>query len=273
MVIQGDVVLTRLKGVRRLVAGVLAMSALITGPARSAAPEEIGTVVAAKQVTGIVEADERKLAKGDPLYQDEVLVTGTKGSGEFRLKDDSRLALGPGARLTLDEFVYDPARSTPTLVLSLVKGAFRFLTGKLDHNAYTIKAGVSSLAVRGTVFDVFVDETAGVAVLLHEGVVDVCGAGNICQKHDAVGRVVHVTRAGVPSPPLEWSDTIMPGVSLKRAFPFLSRRLAIDPVRRLGSVAIIENPVAKSSSKTVRKAGSTVRKTTRRVRRLLPSPF
>jgi hypothetical protein len=273
MVGQADVVVAQC--VRRLVAaaGLLAVSALLTGPARSAAPEEIGTVVAAKQVTGIVEADERKLAKGDALYQDEVLVTNTEGHGEFRLKDGSRLALGPGARLTLDEFVYDPAQNSPRLVLSLLKGAFRFLTGKLDHNAYTIKAGVASLAVRGTVFDVFVGEKEGVAVLLHEGTVEVCGTQNTCQKHNAVGRVIHVTTAGALSAPLEWSETLMPGVSLKRAFPFLSRRLAIDPVRRLGSVAIIKNPVAKSGSKIVRKAGKTVRKTTRRVRRLLPSPF
>jgi hypothetical protein len=260
---------------RAVIVYAAALAAVVpaTASTQAGASEEIGTVVAAKQVTGLLPGEERELAKGDPLFQDETLVTGAKGSGEFRLNDDTRLALGPGARLTLDELVYEPAESTPTVVLNLVEGAFRFMTGKLDPTAYKIKAGGASLAVRGTIFDVYVDEEEGVAVLLHEGAVAVCGAGGFCQQHKAVGRVIRVTRSGILSTPLEWSDTLMPGFTLKRAFPFLTRRLAIDPVRRLKVVAILKSPAIRSGSSIAKKATGTLRRATRSVRKIFKSPF
>jgi hypothetical protein len=78
---------------------------------------------------------------------------------------------------------------------------------------------------------------------------------------------------GALSAPLEWSETLMPGITLKRAFPFLTRRLAIDPVRRLGSVAIIAKSPVKAGGKVVRKAGRTLGTVTRRIRRVIRSPF
>ena len=51
------------------------------------------------------------------------------GKGEFRLNDDTKLALGPGSRLVLDKFVYDSDKKAGSIVLDLTKGAFRFITG------------------------------------------------------------------------------------------------------------------------------------------------
>ena len=235
--------------------------------------EGIGVVVAARQVTGTLVTERRELAKDDPVFQDDVLETGGKGSGEFRLGDETKLALGPGARLTLDEFVYDADKGTPTLVVDLLEGSFRFVTGKLEHKAYKIRAGAATLGVRGTIFDVYADAKNGVAVLLHEGAVEICNAAASCRSHVTIGRVIHVSASGVVSAPLEWSDTIIPGIGLERAFPFLSRRLAIDPVRRLGAVAIVARPVIRTGRKLVGKVGRSAGKLGRRARRLIRSPF
>lgn len=255
----------------------MAIASLLLGafaapcPAIAASTGDIGVVVAAKQTTGTLADQTRKLAKGDPIYRSEVLETGKTGSGEFRLGDDSKIALGPGARLTLDEAVYDGKEGSASVVLELVAGAFRFLTGKLDHDAYKIKVGAASLAVRGTVFDVFVDADHNVVVLLHEGAVDICTTQ--CRRHDKVGRVVHVSPAGLHSAPIEWHDKLLPGIRLNRAFPFLRTRLSIDPVRRLGSIGSVARPAIRTGGKVVRKAGKAARSVVRRTRRLLRSPF
>jgi len=49
------------------------------------------------------------------------------------------VALGPGSRLLLDKFVYDPQKGSGTIVLNLVKGAFRFVTGIASKPSYLIR--------------------------------------------------------------------------------------------------------------------------------------
>ena len=53
----------------------------------------------------------RDLAPGDGVRQDETIAVEANGLGEIKLNDDTRLALGPGARITLDLFVYDPEKT------------------------------------------------------------------------------------------------------------------------------------------------------------------
>ncbi len=106
----------------------------------------------ARTIVSIVKADfdkqERELTIGDVVRQDEVIEVSNDGKGEFRLNDDTKLALGPGARMVLDKFVYDSDKKAGTIVLDLTKGAFRFITGvaieadvshphaeRLDHRA------------------------------------------------------------------------------------------------------------------------------------------
>ena len=58
-----------------------------------------------------------------------MIAAGVDGIGELLLRDQTKVAIGPGARLTLDRFVYDPNKGNGAIVLNLVKGSFRFITG------------------------------------------------------------------------------------------------------------------------------------------------
>ena len=63
----------------------------------------------------------------------------------------------------------DPNRTTGSIVLNLVKGGFRFITGIAAKPVYSIRTPVASITVRGTVFDVYVEGDQAIWILLHEG--------------------------------------------------------------------------------------------------------
>src|SRR5262245_29407414 len=120
-----------------MISAALLASAL---PAIAAPGDDIGsTVRVVNLVTAAFERDHRDLATGDLVRQDDLIEVAPDGIGEIKLRDDTKLALGPGARLLLDEFVYKPDISGGAIVLNLVKGAFRFMTGLAAKPAYVIR--------------------------------------------------------------------------------------------------------------------------------------
>src|SRR5690606_23169970 len=109
-------------------------------------------------VTAAFNRDTRTLQQGDRVHQDELIEVGLDATSELKLDDETKLALGPGARLMLDKFVYDPARTKGSIVLDLVKGSFRFVTGVAEMPPYVIKTPSAAITVRGTIFDVYVED-------------------------------------------------------------------------------------------------------------------
>lgn len=213
--------------------------------ARAASPRpEIGTTVIVKnQVMVEFEEEKRRLAKGSKVHQNETLETSTSASAEIQLLDDTKLAVGPSARIVLDKFIYDPNAAPGTIAINLSKGAFRFITGTSPSSAYEITTPTATLGVRGTVFDVFVADDGETAVLLHQGAVDVCSSPGSCRRHDQIGRFVHVSLQRVISVRLLWDGTFMRGRTILTAFPFVGKQLAIDSVRRLSHAALLGKAV------------------------------
>src|SRR5258705_7513777 len=157
----------------------IVVTLVLTSLSCAAEPRDIGTAVEIKnQVTAAPENEaKRQLAKQDPVRELEVLETARNANGEFILADDTKLALGPNARLALDKFVYDPNKGAAGQVtVNFVRGAFRFMTGHSGKEAYELKTSSVSLGVRGTVFDGYVADNGAMAVLLYEGAVNVCTA-------------------------------------------------------------------------------------------------
>ncbi len=229
----------------RATAGVLAAAAALLAPLAAAA--ESGTEIGdARTIVSIVKADfdkeERELTIGDIVRQDEVIEVSEDGRGEFRLNDDTKLALGPGARMVLDKFVYDSDKKTGSIVLDLTKGAFRFITGVASKPTYLIRTPNASITVRGTIFDVFVLPDDSAWLLLHEGGVEVTSAKNVCHVLDRPGQLIQVDSGGEVSKPLNWKD--MPGrdaADFDVAFPFVANTPPqIEPVPPTTRSAVVD---------------------------------
>ena len=208
----------------------LLVSGLI-GAAASAAPgDPIGSAVTVVSiVTASLENDKHNLAQGDGVRAQELIAVDNEGRSEIELRDKTKLALGPGAKLLLDKFVYDPDIDGGAIVMNLVRGSFRFITGLAAKPAYVIHVPTASITVRGTIFDVYVkpDDTAW--LLLIEGAVEVCTASGKCLVHDEPGKLIRILpdTVGVP---VKWAG--LPGKEdavFDSAFPFVSRAPSIDP--------------------------------------------
>jgi hypothetical protein len=219
---------------RRLAASVVVFSlcpGLVAGPVFAAGGDPIGATLSVVDiVTAAYNRDTRTLATGDDVRQNELIDVSKSGSTELKLNDDTKLALGPGAKLLLDKFVYDSEKTTGDIGVDLVEGAFRFMTGKAKKPSYVVKVPRASITVRGTIFDVYVqpDETSW--LLLHEGAVTVCNERGRCRDLDEPGKLIQITNGGDVIPPANWTKidkAVLP--PLENAFPFVVKPPAIDP--------------------------------------------
>jgi hypothetical protein len=202
---------------------------------------EVGTAVLIKnKVTGKLGTEERVLQAGFRVHRNEWVRTGPQAQAEMKLDDNTKLALGPEAELLLDEYAVAAGSDTKTIALKVLKGTLRFLTGNNASKSYKIETPSATIGVRGTVFDVYIGPGGDTFVLLHQGVLEVCSQTRNCRPHRTVGRVVQATVLGVVSQPMKWKAALVPGVGVAQAFPFVGKRLVIDPVRRLTPGAITE---------------------------------
>jgi hypothetical protein len=226
-----------------LVWSALSLSAGSPAWAGSGDGVEIGTAISIKPtVTALLGSDKRSLREGGRVHRSEYLETGPDARAELKLDDETKLALGPNAALRLDEFVVGPAAGGKSVGLNFVKGTFRFITGTQKSDSYSLETPSATIGVRGTVFDIYVDGNGDTLVLLHEGKVEICSRSRTCRQHDAIGRLVHASVAGVLSAPMKFTKGIIPGLTAGKAFPFLGRSLQIDPIRRLTPSGIMEGP-------------------------------
>lgn len=242
----------------------VAVSGMATSAFSATTPEVGKTVTVKNDVVLESGTGKHPLGKGETVHQDEIVITSKSASAEIELLDKTKLAVGPEARIVLDKFVYDAGAAPGSISINLTKGAFRFITGLSPKTSYEIKTPTASMGVRGTVFDVFVAENGETAVLLHEGGVDVCATPASCRRLDKKGSLVHVDLARVITAPLRWDGTLMQGVAAATAFPFLGKRLVIDPVRRIGNATIFNRRVMKGAGNVVTRPAKAIRRAIRR---------
>lgn len=229
--------------------GVLSCLLITCGGAASAlAAAPIGSAVAVQDVvTGELARSLRNIGVGDRVLEAETLEVSRTGSGEFKLDDETKLALGAGARLTLDRFVYDPRRASGSIALNFMTGAFRFVTGIASKSAYVLRLPSASITVRGTVFDIFVEGSGRSWLLLHEGGVQVCNARGGCRIVSKPGTLIRIDEDGALSKPSRWASLTPHDISFDEAFPFVSKPPSIDPTPTFTRDALLapDAPTAK----------------------------
>jgi hypothetical protein len=85
------------------------------------------------------------------------------------LKDATQLTLGENATLVVDEFFYDPSMSRGALSLSVIRGAFLYVGGRIEGvngAKVQIRTPVGAIGLRGTtVWGGPIDKGYGVIVL------------------------------------------------------------------------------------------------------------
>jgi hypothetical protein len=140
----------------RLAVPAIVVSGLLGILTSPASAETVGKVSRLKGECVVLRGETRvSLTLGAAIDHLDKLETGNDARLEVTLNDDTKLTLGEKARVTVDTFIYDPAAGKGEAVLEVVKGAFRFTTGKIADMAekrVEVKTSFATLAVRGTDF-------------------------------------------------------------------------------------------------------------------------
>lgn len=89
--------------------------------------------------------------KGGRFEFGDTMMTGPTGHVQILLPDETIFTLGPNSEMDIDDFIYDPVNGRNVLSATVIKGLFRFVTGKVqEHRDLNVKVAVGSLGVRGT---------------------------------------------------------------------------------------------------------------------------
>jgi len=132
------------------------------------------------------------LHPGTDVFHNEIIITAEESASRVVFRDESQLAIGPIAQVKLDTVVYDPNPTAAGVAISFVKGAFRFTSGHVGRENYSIKTPAATIGVRGTAFTVailpngneFISVDSGtIYVTCHQGATVVLNAGQMTFIH------------------------------------------------------------------------------------------
>lgn len=179
--------------------------ALIASTATAANNDgRIGAAVAVRnQVTGSQNGQEHALALGAPVFTNERISTGVNSVAQVMFTDQTTLSIAPRSQVTLDRYVYDPARSAGDVAVSFGSGAMRFVTGSQDPHNYQVRTPVATIGVRGTIVDLLMIDGRMFAILDEGRVIFTLGDGATIEL-DHPGMAIEFFSNGTASHPFTW---------------------------------------------------------------------
>lgn len=184
-----------------LLSAVLA-TVIFSGAAWAA--DRIGVASAVvNKVTATLGSALKTLRVGDSLFQNQVVETEPASSTQLLFQDETALTVGPGSRVVLDTYVYNPARRTGNIVLNATKGAFRFVSGSASSASYKIRTPTASIGVRGTIFSWLISASGDVIAVLEEGSFEICNAAGECVVVDVPGQAIVIKADGTIEGPFD----------------------------------------------------------------------
>lgn len=101
--------------------------------AQPALPEgQDGVFQAVSREVTLVHGSSRSAALvGNPIQAGDRILTGPQSAAALALRDGTRLSIGPGTRLELTQFLYEPKTGSGNLLLTLMRGTVRVVTGSI----------------------------------------------------------------------------------------------------------------------------------------------
>ncbi|MCB2102882.1 MAG: FecR domain-containing protein [Rhodobacterales bacterium] len=134
------------------------------------AQDTIGVAVAViSDVKAEQGKDVRQINLQSGVNRNDLVVTGDGSSTQLMFMDETVISIGPNADLLLDDMVYTPGAEGGTFAITVKQGLIRMASGIQSSNAYEIHTPVATIGIRGTEFDVLVEEGGETSVLLHSG--------------------------------------------------------------------------------------------------------
>jgi hypothetical protein len=159
---------------RNYILSTLAACVLAVSASQPAHAQRVGEAAVVKnEVVRVSGSGGTQINVGDALLRDETVRTGVDSAARLVMSDSTNLSLGASATITLDRTVFNDEHSYRDITIRLTTGAFRFVTGHSDKNAYKITTGLATIGVRGTTLDML-SQRGKTTVVLQDGAARVC---------------------------------------------------------------------------------------------------
>jgi hypothetical protein len=98
----------------------------------------------------------RTLGKGLPLREGDRLTTSDGASAIIKLEDGTRMTVRPNSELVLQQYQFKENADNNSMLMQLVRGGFRAVTGLISKNApgaAKVQTSTATIGIRGTDFD------------------------------------------------------------------------------------------------------------------------
>lgn len=138
----------------RFIAMLAACLTLAT--AQCVAAQRVGVLKNLEGEVTVLRVGQRQPALSGAVVQEgDRIITGAKGAAALTLVDGTVLTVGPNSSLDLTHHVYDPTSQQGSLLLNLLQGTLRMITGamaKTNPELIKVTTPTAVVGVRGTDF-------------------------------------------------------------------------------------------------------------------------
>jgi len=172
----------------RLIAGVSVAAGIVGVATLAQAQEQTQQVASVQAVTAGVaaavrgevklvsfrapETVGRNIASGDAVYLGDKIEAGPKAGLQIMLMDETIFTIGPDSAIVIDKFIYDPEKGGGKVSAKILRGVFRFVSGRVAANKPSdmeVKLPNGTIGIRGTSAGGFVRDGVSEVVLLGPG--------------------------------------------------------------------------------------------------------
>jgi hypothetical protein len=163
----------------KIVSVLLAMMALLLCDAALAASAVVTSLTGNVQVQSGAGAA-RTLRQGDEVVQGDTVFTGAASSVVLKFDDGQVAALTANSRMQVTAYAYDPGSRHGNILLSLVVGGMRAITGLIGHNQpsnVNFRAATATIGIRGSEGSIVTDGTS-VSITVTDGAFTFTYAGD-----------------------------------------------------------------------------------------------
>ncbi len=174
------------QGITGRLCGALVLLTAMLLPSGVFAIDEAGIVLFATGSVTATGADgvNRELTRRSPVFAGDLLQTAPGARAQVRFTDHSIVALKPASVLRIDAYTFQAdGSSVQQSVMSLIRGGLRTVTGaigKTNKNDYRLNTPVATIGVRGTLYEAWFEESAGLDLGVWDGGITVCNSGDEC---------------------------------------------------------------------------------------------
>jgi len=144
----------------------LSVSAFAMGATEALAGAQVGTSAAVQGnvfVRGGSSGEQRRAQVRQSINLDDRVLTKQESALQILLLDRSIFTVGENCEMVIDRFVYDPDTGNGEMAASVVKGAFRFMSGQIggsNPTSVTIDTPSATIGIRGTFIESIIGDDA-----------------------------------------------------------------------------------------------------------------